>query len=309
MQHLQELPLTDESASELQATGAGDQCVGPETFVLWVQGTPLEGPSDGCCCSCSGVSTTVGDIDTGSRTIPPPDSRLSSRSRSEALSLPLAPRQPLRGSSVDDRGVRAGRFLAAPETSAFRGLTTTAALGPRSEICSGGTRGGSLGGHEGGEATSPTGRACTELRFESSLRRSFSFSPSEERETAVAIVASSSRRGSGSVEDCEDDDFPMPESVSEDDGLAESLPPPPSERLRSEWPPFSDDSDVSGSRAAGSSSSSSDGIGSRWPVKGLMRCLVGRPSAAGTASVGVLFPRADKAGSGGDRGMWERAKS
>lgn len=49
------------------------------------------------CCSCSGVSTTVGDMDTGTdtgtRVTMPPDSKLSSRIRSAPLSArALAPR-------------------------------------------------------------------------------------------------------------------------------------------------------------------------------------------------------------------------
>lgn len=100
-------------------------------------------PSGGC--SWSGVSTTVGDIDTGTRTMPPPDSKLSSRIRSAALSPPRARalRQPLRASppsTLLDRGERGERFLGA---SGFRGLTTTATFGPRKDMCNGGTRGGS----------------------------------------------------------------------------------------------------------------------------------------------------------------------
>lgn len=193
------------------------------------------------------MSTTVGDIDTGTLTMPPPDSRLSSRSRSDALSRPRVPlRQPLRDDSsdeedVEDRGGLGGRFLGAA-TSALCGLTTTAALGPRREMWRGGTRGGSPVGDRGddGGVSEPgcccfTAVATTTLRFaeESSFSLSFSFSPSGEAAVTAATGRASSSRGggSGSLDDCEEEDLPMPESVSED-GHAESLPP--SERLRSE---------------------------------------------------------------------------
>lgn len=164
-----------------------------------------------------------------------------------------------------ERGDRGDRFLGA--ASGFRGLTTTATFGPRRDMCSGGTRGGSPCGEGGGDAS--ISGFTGQLFLESSFSLNLSFSPSvggrETRDT------SSRGGGSGSLEDCDDEDFPMPESVS-DDGLPGSLPPVlPSERLRSEWPPFSEDSEVSRSRTAGSSSSSSEGMGSRWPVKGLMR--------------------------------------
>lgn len=164
-----------------------------------------------------------------------------------------------------ERGDRGDRFLGA--ASGFRGLTTTATFGPRRDMCSGGTRGGSPCGEGGGDAS--ISGFTGQVFLESSFSLSLSFSPSvggrETRDT------SSRGGGSGSLEDCDDEDFPMPESVS-DDGLPGSLPPVlPSERLRSEWPPFSEDSEVSRSRTAGSSSSSSEGMGSRWPVKGLMR--------------------------------------
>lgn len=252
--------LTDESASEPQEEARGE-LEGHHrgvAFVLWVHEGDTPGRAqagvvlatnedDGAghldgCWRCRGVSTTVGDMDTGTLTMPPPDSRLSSRNRSDALSRPRVPlRQPLRDDSsdedkVEDRCGLGGRFLGAA-TSALCGLTTTAALGPRREMCSGGTRGGSPAGDRGedGGVSDPgcfvTAATTLRLAEESSFSLSFNFSPSGDVAVATGRTSSSLVVGSGSLDDCDEDDLPMPESVSED-GHAESLPP--SERLRSE---------------------------------------------------------------------------